>query len=62
MIFFHEILLKQIAKWLSYILDSFTSFIFEVLNQRWTIGENLVDHYVAPVKKSQGVKSQDSVG
>ena len=37
---FHEISHNQMVK--SFFLDSLTNFIFEVLNQRWAVGEGLV--------------------
>ena len=40
---FHEVL-KQIAKWLPYVLDSLTNSIFQVLNRRWAVREDLVFH------------------
>ena len=45
-----EIFHNQIAKWLPYILDGFTNFIFGSLNQRWAVGVDLVSHVTTKVK------------
>ena len=44
---FHEIFHNQIAKWLSYVLDSLTNSIFEVLSRRWAVGVDLFFHVAA---------------
>ena len=41
---FTEISNNLIAKWLSNVLDNLTNSIFEVLNQRWAVGKDVVPY------------------